>query len=108
MNISALLTGLKATAGSVASHPITKGGSLAALITGGLAVASVAGVAVPELAFTLGPIAGVVLYKFLPPKVQQELDETTEKVVDLATTIPDVEASYPPSMQNKWNKSNIK
>ena len=83
-NISALLTG----AGQVAAHPITQGGALASLITGALYVASAAGVVVPPVAFALGPIAGLLLYKFLPPKAKAVVDETAAKVVETFNEIP--------------------
>jgi hypothetical protein len=95
-NVSALMSG----AGAVASHPITKGGALSALITGGLYAASAAGLAIPPLAFTLGPIAGLLLYKFLPPKVQQDIDDTATKVVDTFNEVPTTYAEYPPETKN--------
>ena len=84
MNVAALLNGARA----VASHPITKGGSLAALISGGLYAAQFAGVAIPSIAFSAGPLAGYILYKLLPKKIEDEIDATAEKFVDIATTIP--------------------
>ena len=96
-NISALLTGAGAVAKSTAAHPITKGGSLAALITGGLYAASAAGIVIPEIAFTFGPLAGYLLYKFLPPVAQAEIDGTAAKVVEVFNDIPDIKTyqEYP-------------
>lgn len=87
-------------AGAVASHPITKGSALSVLITGGLYAASAAGIAIPGLAFTLGPLAGLLLYKFLPPKVQQEIDDTATKVIDTFQEIPKTYDEYPNEYKN--------
>lgn len=84
MNISAILSGVKAVAG----HPIAKGGGLASLISGGLYAAILAGVAIPEWSLFVGPAIGYVVYKFSPPKVQQAIDDATNKVIELATEIP--------------------
>lgn len=90
-NASALMSG----AASVAGHPITKGGALAALITGGLYAAAAAGVIIPGWAFVAGPIFGTLLYKLLPPKDQAVIDDTAQKVVDTFNTIPSTYAEYP-------------
>ena len=98
LNLAVLMNGAGAVAKATTQHPITKGGSLAALITGCLYAAAAAGVAIPEIAFTAGPIAGYLLYKMLPVKTQQVLDDTAQEVVDTITTIPNVYAEYPNHM----------
>jgi hypothetical protein len=91
LNLSALMTG----AGAVAKQPVTKGGALAALVTGGLYMASAAGVVVPGWAFVAGPIFGTMLYKFLPAKDQAEIDDVAAKVTDTFETIPTTYPEYP-------------
>ena len=91
LNWFALLQGAK----TVAAHPITKGGSLAALVTGGLYAASFAGIAIPELAFTVGPLAGYVLYRFLPVNTQKEIDDATQAVIDGLGKLPEIDPTYP-------------
>lgn len=89
-NLSALMSG----AGAVANHPMTKGGALAALVTGGLYAAAAAGVVVPGWAFVAGPLFGTLLYKFLPAKDQAEIDDVTQKVKDTFNEIPTVTPDY--------------
>lgn len=110
LNVSTIIAGAGAVAKSTAKHPITKGGSLAALLTGGLYIAAAAGVAIPEIAYTLGPIAGVLLYKFLPKEYQEALDSTTEKIVDTFDTLPSTYAEYPanPNSPSGTSKTNLK
>lgn len=97
VNLSVILKGTTAVSKSVAQHPITKGGALAALVTGGLYIAAAAGIAVPEIAFTIGPVAGAILYKFLPKSVQDEIDAAAQKVADIDQMIPEIKtyAEYP-------------
>lgn len=91
-NLSVLLKGAQ----TVASHPATKGGALAALITGGLYVASAAGVLVPGWAFVAGPVLGTLLYKLLPAADEQIIDGVVQKVTDTISEIPDqVQETYP-------------
>ena len=83
-NVSALIDGAKAVAG----HPITKGGALASLISGGLYAATIAGVAIPAWALTAGPLAGYVVYRLLPKKTEDQIDAVAAEVVAVATEIP--------------------
>lgn len=91
MNISALLAGAR----SIASHPASKGGALASLITGGLCAATVAGIVIPPVAMTLGPIAGYILYFLLPKKIEDQIDETLKNITDAVTVIPQTYPEYP-------------
>lgn len=90
MNIAALLSGAGAVTKSVAAHPITKGGALAALITGGLTIASVAGIAIPPVAFTIGPMAGYLLYRVLPKQYETDIDDLAQKIIDIDSDIPNL------------------
>lgn len=94
LNIGNLLVAAKTVSASVAAHPITKGGALAALIVGGIQIAILAGIAIPSWAVAAGPVAGYILYKLLPPKVEAEIDDTATKVVDIANTVPVIDPTY--------------
>ena len=83
-NLTALISG----ANAVANHNVTKGSALAALITGGLYAAGAAGLVVPPLAFAVAPVAGLLLYKFLPVKAQQEVDAIAQQITDVANEVP--------------------
>lgn len=89
MNWAAILDGAK----TVAAHPVTKGGSLAVLISGGLYAAQFAGIAVPSIAFSAGPIAGYILYKLLPKKIEDDIDNVAKEVTDVVTEIPQTYAA---------------
>lgn len=106
MNISTLFTGLK----SVAGHPITKGGSVATIITVGLYTASAFGILIPMWAFTAGPALGYVAYRLLPKSVEDQIDQAAAKITEIATELPTIDPTYPgddkkqtPSEQS-WKK----
>jgi hypothetical protein len=109
VNIAALITGASAVSKSVVSHPLSKGGGLAALITGGLYVAAAAGVVIPEIAYTVGPVAGFILYKLLPKSIEDQIDQTAQKVVDLDNLIPEVKTydDYPADKETGIVTGNI-
>lgn len=90
-SVTAVLGGLK----SFAAHPITQGGALGALVSGGLEVALLAGVAIPGWAFTAGPLAGYLLYKALPKPWEQKIDDTATYLVNVAGEVPSIEKVYP-------------
>jgi hypothetical protein len=80
---------------SIAGHPITKGGALASLISGGLYIAATVGVPIPGVALLLGPAAGYVLYYLLPKKAQTEIDAVAQEVTDAVSKIPSTYPEYP-------------
>lgn len=100
INVATILTAVKA----VGSHPITQGGSLATLITGGLYAASIAGVVIPTWAFTVGPLAGYALYRFLPKRIEDEIDNTANEIVDIAKEVPQT-YSAPSDFPNAPNEN---
>lgn len=103
LNLTALVSG----AGAVASHPITKGSALAALVTGGLYAAVAAGVVVPGWAFIAGPVFGTILYKFLPTKDQAEIDSIADDVTKTFDTIPTIYPEYPNTTTPALSTTNL-
>lgn len=91
MNWSALLS----IARTVTAHPAAKGSALGTVVLTGLYAATLAGIAIPAWAFTAGPIAGYIVYKFLPTKAEQAIDDAEGKLADIVTTIPSTYQEFP-------------
>lgn len=92
LNVTALLAGAKV----VAQHPLTKGGLVMSLVSGGLYAASLAGVAIPGWAVTVGPILGYVAYRLAPKAVEDDIDAVATRITDIANDIPQVYTGGPP------------
>lgn len=91
LNVTALLAGAKV----VAQHPLTKGGLVMSLVSGGLYAASLAGVAIPGWAVTVGPILGYIAYRLAPKGVEDDIDAVAIKITDIANDVPQTYAEYP-------------
>lgn len=91
INFSAIAEGAK----SIAAHRGGKGTALATLVTGGLIVATAAGVTVPAFWFTLGPIAGLILYKVLPKNIADRIDGVEDGIIDAVSKVPSLEDTFP-------------
>jgi hypothetical protein len=88
--LSALLQSVR----SLDKARVAKSGGVSAIITVGLTMATVAGAPIPGWAPFVGSLVGIAVYKMLPKKEEQEVDDIVDKAIDIATTIPQTYADY--------------
>jgi hypothetical protein len=89
-NVSALITGLQ----TVATHDASKSTALSGLLVGGLYVAAAAGVTIAPWEYALAGFTGAVVWHFLPPKAQAEVEDIEGKISAAAEEMPTLTPDY--------------
>ena len=105
--LSALLQGIR----SVDKARVAKSGGVAVAISASLTAATFAGAPIPGWAPIVGSLVGVIVYKLLPPKEEQEVDKIVDDVIDVTTSIPQFYSSpsdYPGAPPTNPSPNNLK
>lgn len=97
--LGAVLTGAK----YIATHPASHGTAIATVLSAGVYAAEAAGLITASAAgvgVAVATIVGTLVYKMLSPKAQATVDNATQEVVDIVTTIPQTFPADTPTGKN--------